>query len=136
MKTRTKNPKLKSGMKVKVIANTANHNQPIGSIVTLTGVNLNNYGDCNARNSAGQIYTFYTTDFVVLAMTKEEILKAIEELKIEIKTEETKLQFLKETGQEEYDEDEFQAYQVLKLVASKKTTQLEKAKQIVKILRG
>lgn len=136
MKTRAKNPKLKVGMKVKVIANTANHCQPIGSIITLTNVNLNNYGDCNGRNSAGQIYTFYTTDIVPLVMTKEEIVKEIEKLKSAIKIEEAKLQFLRETKQEEYDDEEFQAYQVLKLVASKKTTQLEKAKQIVKILRG
>jgi len=136
MKKRQKNPEVKVGMKVRIAANQASHGFTIGSVVTLTQINTNQYGDCVAQNESGSLYNVYTTDFVLVETTKTDIELRITELREEIVAEENKLAFLVETGEELFNYEEYQAYQILKTVDTEMLTAIQKAKHIVKLLQG
>ena len=62
--------------------------------------------------------------------TKISITKLIANKKAEIVELQAKLNFLKESGEAQYNENTFKAYQTLKLLDNNKLTKMEKAKLI------
>jgi len=63
--------------------------------------------------------------------TAEQIQKTILEKEAEIVTLKNQLDFINEIGEENYDDNDFKAYQILKEIG---ITDIKKAKAIVKIL--
>jgi hypothetical protein len=69
-------------------------------------------------------------------ITKEEIQKEIEILENQIKIEHQKLDWMSESGAEEYDENQFKVYRTLKLLENDKMSLMEKSKLIAELISG
>ncbi len=69
------------------------------------------------------------------AATKEALLEEKKEYESKISDINDKLQWIEETGNEEYDEEEVRIYKAIK-VLDEASTPVEKAKAIAKIIRG
>lgn len=70
---------------------------------------------------------------------KEEIslnLAEIEKLQAVNVQHQQKIDFMTENGLESFDEDEFKVFAVLKQLSNKKTSEIEKAKAIAKLIKG
>ncbi len=70
------------------------------------------------------------------ASTLEEIGEELKEAKEAVKLLETKIAFMKETGAEEFDENEFKVYNTLTILDEKKLSKLDKAKAICDRLKA
>lgn len=64
------------------------------------------------------------------------ISKEIEELNKQIQDNNLKIEFIKDSGLEEYDEDTFKAFKILELMEKSKLTKIEKAKKIAGFVKG
>lgn len=120
----------KPGTRVKIVANTAGHGAKIGSDATVL------------RVQGGYIYLkefpswcFYQNDLQIGAMTRDEIKKEIETLKLEIIERENQLEFMDETDSKEFDYDEFKIYHSLKVIEGK-GSRIEKARALRAIING
>lgn len=87
-------------------------------------------------------YNVYETDIQPILLNKEEIQKEIDTIQKTIDEQQAKIEnwnevlnYMNETGLEDYKELEFKAYKVLKTI-NKDTTDVEKAKLIAKIING
>jgi hypothetical protein len=67
--------------------------------------------------------------------SKERFILAVERKKAEIAEIEEKLRFLEETGQTNFDENEFKAYRTLTLIEEQDLTKAERAKKIAELLK-
>lgn len=74
-------------------------------------------------------------DIVQSAVSKADINANIKELEAEIASYKDKLEWMEETGNEEYDETEVKVWKTLKTLSSK-STDIEKAKVIAKLING
>jgi hypothetical protein len=119
------------GKKVKIVKNTANHNQPIGSIATVTSV-----GGGVVRLKELPSWTFYPADLELTPVTREEIEKEISELQAKIKEEQEKLKFMDDNKVEEFDETQFKVFQTLATLDNKELSALEKSKLIASLING
>jgi hypothetical protein len=133
---------LSIGTKLVVVGCTSGHGSPIGTKLTLknwyygsgcgtpaTGVQVN---ECNSW--------FSLCDVRLDSYTKkdlEEELKNVEEKLTEAKTNvenvKLKIEFIKETGSSNFNENEYRAYNTLKTLEYSKLSTLEKAKHIASL---
>lgn len=117
------------GKKVKIVQNTANHHQPIGSIgtvLTASGgyVRLKEFPSLN----------FYAADVELCPATREEIEKEISSLQDKIKSEQEKLDFMTENKLNEFDETQFKVFQTLKTLDNKELSTIERSKIIASLI--
>lgn len=87
------------------------------------------------RNSMGQQIAALVSDLLPAVMTKEDLNKNIKDLENEIASYKDKLDWMEETGNDEYDETEVKVWKTLKTLNSK-STDAEKAKVIAKLING
>lgn len=131
------------GKVVKVIANRAGHNYPIGSRITITGVhNISNLVTCTVR-TAESSYSFYLDDFEISGQTIEELEKdivdyekSIKEFQLDIENIKSKISFMKKNEIKEFDENQFKAYYTLELLDNKKLNNIQRAQAIAKLIKG
>lgn len=69
------------------------------------------------------------------AYKKEDLQAKLQQAEQTVEDLKNKLEWLKETGNEEFDEDEYKVWKVLSTLDSKATTK-EKAKAITKLIKG
>jgi hypothetical protein len=135
---RKKMTKFKNGDKAKflgcVAGRVSSNNRQVskGDILTVMSYHCANnvqgyYISRDGCNNLGFVYDYELETCIVL---KELIQKRIEELEAESTIEKAKLEYLESVGVEEYDEKEFKAYQVLKIMG---IDDINKAKQVAKL---
>lgn len=74
-------------------------------------------------------------DFEIPCLDKKEVEKKIESIQTELSYYQDVLSFMNDNKTEEYDENEFKAYQILKEIG-KDATDYQKSKAIAKILKN
>lgn len=70
-----------------------------------------------------------------ITQTKEEFEEKLKQLTDEIGIIKTKIEWLDESGNTEYNEDEYKVYQTLKLLEDDKISKIEKSKIIAELIR-
>ena len=122
------------GQKVKVVANGSSHNQPMGTVLTVKSV-------ASVKVKVEEnTYWYALTDVVGVATTREVLEKQIASLqdKIadhqrEIENVKVRIAYLTEVGEVNFDENEFKAYQTLRLLEQSDMTHLQRAKAIASL---
>lgn len=138
------------GKKIKILNKSGGHNYGMtGDVITLNNQRMsvsggtgNTYNSLNHGIEGGNNLKF--TQFTVLTnITVKDIednitslKKDISNIKEEIKKEEVKIEYLKETGSEKYDENEFKVYTTLSLLEDPKLSKLEKAKLVANLIKS
>lgn len=87
------------------------------------------------QRDGGMQIAVYIADLVSAVLTKEDLTSNIKQLEIEIASHKDKLDWMEETGNDEYDETEVKVWKTLKTLNSK-STDAEKAKVIAKLING
>lgn len=133
------------GKKVRVIANTSDHNMAIG---TTFKVDMAYYGGTHHtspfyRLDTKNSYSVMLTDIEMYELTKadfEESKKNLDEKINELQKEkvsiDSKIAFMQENNLEVYDEDLFKVNEVLKKLDDNSLTGIERAKVIASIIKG
>jgi hypothetical protein len=134
--------------KILILNTTNSHNYgKVGTVVKLTSPTLglsggsgNNYTQLYSGIPSGNTIGF-SSFHVLIAQTEEELLaeiKALEKSKKDIDKEielcKNKIEFIKETGSKEFNENEFKAFNVLKTIDNGKLTRIEKARLIASLV--
>ncbi len=123
------NKKVKVGMKVKIIGGNGHHHSiPPG---TITRIASKHGGDWMVDE--GQYLR--SSMFEPAIRSKTEIQGEINSLQAEIKDLEDRLDFMKKSKNEEFDEDEFKCWKALRIVESSKD-EFEKAQALAKLIKG
>jgi len=122
-----------NGKTFKIIDNIANHNLAMGTIVTVSNINVGNKSCTVNAPNIHAFRTVYFEDLDVAIANRKDIVTEINKAKEAIANLEIKLEYLDTTGQENYDDNEFKVYKVLAEVESGKNN-LEKAKAIAKLI--
>jgi hypothetical protein len=89
-------------------------------------------GGENCESSYGWAFEW---EMVIDAQTKEDFEKRLKELNDEVEIVKTKIEWLNESGNEEYNEDEYKVYQTLKLLENDKMSRQEKSKLIAELIK-
>lgn len=136
------------GKRIEIIKTVGNHNYgPVGTKITLDNPNMTLSGvsgtiyKCLHRGTSIGNNLNFTCFTVIISETEEEIKEEIKylqtkkkEIDEEIKLEKGKIAFIKETGSDKYDENEFKAYSALKTIEDKSLSIIERAKLIAKLI--
>jgi len=122
------------GKEVRIISTAGGHGLAIDSITTIKRVN---HGNPTTYYHTSSSTNLKESQFELLPQTKEEITKNLKKLK-KIYEEQTKklkdkLEYLKLSNSETYDENEFKVYRALKIIDIEKN-EFTKAKLIAKLL--
>lgn len=104
-----------------------------GDLVTCY-MKQSNYVYVNSSNGGMQIAVLMA-DLLPMTMTKSDLNTIIKDLESEIASHKDKLDWMEETGNDEYDETEVKVWKTLKTLNSK-STDAEKAKVIAKLING
>jgi hypothetical protein len=117
------------GLRYRVLAHTSSTTFIAGDLDGVwKGDNLK-YQDCYP----GWLYDWEMKE---IGSSKVELEEKIQRLKTEIEEVQSKIDFLNETGNEQFDAEEYKVYSTLKLFQNDKLTDVEKSKLIVKLLKG
>lgn len=145
LNTNIKLSKFLKGKKIKIVTNSGGHNYGgAGTIVTLDGSRMSvvNNSYINQGVADGNAIYFYEFE-VIMDETIEEINAYIKQLEVdkkeidqEITNYRAKMAFMEANGLEKYDEDEFKVYSTLEALENPKTSKMEKAKIIAKLIKG
>lgn len=87
------------------------------------------------ENAVAQQIGIYISALDFYQQTKTQLEKAIDEARIIIADAENKLKWMKDTGNEEFDEDEYKVWHTLQILAKKGVTDIEKAKAIAALIK-
>ena len=141
----TKN--LEVGTKLIVVGTTSGHSTPIGAKVTLRCYSTGVGSYCgrpivyiNENINGGQVQFLFLEDLRLDHYTVEDIKnelveaeKVVADAVNNVENIKLKLDYLKEVGESNFDENEFRAYNTLKTLDNTKLSTLEKAKQIASL---
>jgi len=86
-------------------------------------------------NGVAQQISVYISSLDFYQQTKTQLEKVIEESRIIIADAENKLKWMKDTGNEEFDEDEYKVWHTLQIIAKKGVSDVEKAKAIAALIK-
>jgi len=134
---------LKKGRKFRVLKNHSAHNYPLNVTFTLTrdGVSDINMDNVAEEYKAGNYINI--NEIQCLPATLEDLIgekmDLIKESKIilnKIELIEDRIKFMTDYDLKEFDEEEFQIYQILKIVESPSTSKLKKVDLIRNILKN
>jgi len=120
------------GKSITIQSNRGGHGYVIGSSVNITHATVSTNGMIRVNN----IWSLYPDEFSYGPRTKAEIKKDIASLQKEITALEANLEFMEETGLEEYDETEVKVYQTLKLLKQDNLSDVDKTKLIAGLIKG
>jgi len=136
------------GKKVEIIASTGGHNYgPVGTKLIFdnpsmypSGGNGNKYSSISAATS-GKNNISFTCFTVIEEENIEDLQENISKIKQEIgqkeqelSLEQSKIEYLKETGSEFYKENEFKVYSTLTLLEDDSLSKIEKAKLVAGLI--
>lgn len=131
-----------TGKTVKIIGNKTGYDTPIGTIVKISHVVNYLPNNCYAyyTYNGNPLYAFLQ-DIEICPLTKEQLEESIKDLNNSIKELEdlkkvtlSKIEFISENGLEEFDENTFKSFHVLKMLDDNKLSRIEKAKLISKLV--
>ncbi len=122
-----------TGDRVKVVANTAGHNQTIGRLGTVS-LYVPNNKTYQLTETPG--FSYYAADLELTTVTVKDITEKIASLRQEISTLEARLRFMKENKLEEYDSDIERTMSILSVLEDINLTNAQKAMQMVKIIKS
>lgn len=71
-----------------------------------------------------------------VATTVEDLTNELNDAKANVESIQNKITFMKETGAEEFDEDEFKVYSTLLILDEKKASKFDKAKAIAALIKS
>lgn len=138
------NKKVKVGDIVKVTGNTSCHNYSIGNEYVVVHIGYKSDFDTPScviakcpitgqrRNSLS------VSDFVIVEArtAREVIMKELDELNTKAKELQSRLDWMDETGAEEYDATEHKVWSVMNAVEDDSLSKLDKVKLIAKLVKG
>lgn len=134
------------GKKIEILKNSNSHDYgpkgtifELGECVQMDGLSSLYRGKPNGSGNSLNFGDFHLIESTTIEDIKEDskvIQAQIEKLKTQIKENDAKLAYLKETGEDTYDEMEFKAYQTLTLLEDPKLSKLEKAKLIGQLVNS
>ena len=78
----------------------------------------------------------YIWEMEEVSSSKVVLKESMEQLKSEMEELQRKIDFLNETGNEQFDAEEYKVYSTLKLFQNEKLTDVEKSKLIAKLIKG
>ena len=88
-------------------------------------------------NDCGTSYGWaYEWEMEEVGSSKVVLKESMERLKSEMEELQRKIDFLNETGNEQFDAEEYKVYSTLKLFQNDKLTDVEKSKLIAKLIKG
>jgi len=89
------------------------------------------------KNTNGHLAGWaYEWEMEEVSCSKVVFEEKMEKLKSEMEELQRKIDFLNETGNEQFDEEEYKVYSTLKLFQNDKLTDVEKSKLIAKLIKG
>jgi hypothetical protein len=121
--------------KIKIVSNTCGHAAVVGAVYTIRQQYMNGAipGYYLTENGAW----VNETDIRPCPATRDEINKDMADLNAQVEALQAKIDFMDELNTDEYNEEEFKAFQVLKIVEGKKSMSLSaKAKAIAAIFNN
>lgn len=134
------------GKKIEILKNSNSHDYSVkGTIIELnedlvvSGTTSLYRGKPNGGGNTIRFPDFHLIESSTIEDIQndsKEIKAEIEKLKNQIKENDAKLAYLKETGEDTYDEMEFKAYQTLTLLEDPALSKLEKAKLIGQLVNS
>ncbi len=144
-KSKIKKNKVMTGKKVSLVRRSrwsgSNSNNPyIGSDHEfVVGESYADYGfgAYLIRDINGVSYGWaYEWEMEEIGSSKVVLKERMEQLKSEMEELQRKIDFLNETGNEQFDAEEYKVYSTLKLFQNDKLTDVEKSKLIAKLIKG
>lgn len=126
--------KFKVGDKFKVKTNQHGHNYQVGHIYTVTGRQQGGYYMGNDPTTGFTGNWIMHTEMELAVVTVKELEDQKEALLAQVAEVETKLAFLKETGLEAFDADEYKIHKSLQVLDST-TDPVARAKALAKLFR-
>lgn len=90
----------------------------------------------NSTGYTGRQCNVIMTDLAPLSLKKEDLEKELLELDEQKKAIQEKIDWINETGSEEYDETEVKVWSTLKTLDNKKLTPLQKSKAIANLIKN
>ena len=131
------------GKQLKVIGNTAGHQVPINTIITVASVNYpTTPNPVYVAVVNGSNRNFNIEDVEFCPLTIEQIQEAIKDLDTEIEANKkeqevlrSKIKFMQENKLDVYDEDTFKVYYTLNLLDNDKLSKIEKSKLISQLIK-
>lgn len=134
---------IKVGDKFKIVGNRLSsmgyHEFCQGAIVQISykGSNTFNIGQVpGCKSFTGRYVAGNVNDLAPLALNKKELEQELEELDKAKQEIQSKIDWIDETGSEEYDEVEVKVWTTLKTLENKKLTPLEKSKAIANLIKN
>lgn len=118
------------------ISNQGYYEYKKGSEVKVTYKSGNAINVQLTNNTSARFISVTLQDLSPLALTKEDLKKEMKELDLEKKAIQDKLDWMEETGSEEYDETEVKVWSTLKTLDNKKLTALQKTKAIAELIKN
>lgn len=125
----------KPGTKVRVINNITYHDIPVGTIVTIDSIRkeVHENGKYFAEmGESGNYRSAYLEDLEPIK-TKSNLELEVQSLKCQQAELELQIQFLNESGLDEFNEREYNVFQLLNKMESRNTTLYEAVKAIIKL---
>lgn len=127
-------PKLKLGSKVRILRNSRGIAEgTTGYITSIPGrYTTNSY--VSVADETGYIWSLIVRELELIPMTREEIGKEMDKLKVEIDDLQLKIDYMDQAGEDEYDENEFKVWKTLHTLDNKKLSEKEKIKIIAGLI--
>jgi hypothetical protein len=117
------------GLRYRVIAHTGSTTFIAEDLYGVWKGNNLKYQDCYP----GWLYEWEMEE---IGSSKVVFQEKMQKLKTEMEELQRKIDFLNETGEEQFDAEEFKVYSTLKLFQNDKLTDVEKSKLIAKLIKG
>lgn len=111
------------------------HGYSKGDVVTVVYLQGGSIQVKHANNPNAQQIALYVSHLDFYMITKDQIQKSIDDAKATILENEAKLNWLKQTKNEEFDEDEFKVWHTLQIIKDPATTDEMKAKAIASLIK-
>ena len=130
-----KRKSFKKGTLVEVIANHNGNDYTIGEIYRV----LRSAGEtieCESLDGNWEGNHLRKTDCEIVGLTVEHFQQELAELKSKMDAVQSTIDWMRETGAEEYDETEHKVWSVMNAVEDGSLSKLEKVKAIAKLVKG
>ena len=114
----------------------ASYGYSAGDVVVVTHYSKGSNPTIKHRdNGAAQQIGIYISMLDFYQQTKDQLEKAIDEARVVIAEAENKLKWMQDTGNEEFDEDEYKVWHTLQIIGKKGVSDIDKAKAIAALIK-
>lgn len=126
--------KFKTGQIVTVTARKSGHGTAIGTKMTISGSPVGRPGNYSYYTTPDMGWTYREDELTSEAITKEQVNADLVLAQKEVDSIIAKIDWMENTGQNTYDEDEFKAYSALRILDSSKDD-VARAKELAKLMK-